>query len=234
MKNHYNLIIRNKDNKINNLERIMDEIQDEANLPQDEEIIQPQDLTGEFIEELIQNYHLKPNGRRYSQMIYDLSYVFYLHSYITYKILRSIIPLPSEQILRKKYNHKLSSTKENLLNSGQIKVLLNEFRNELSSSKEIYATLAYDSATVDAENGIDNNIFVFNMQPLDGTIQSQILQISQNSTRRTDESIKQIINNVIEEGEKHGIHFLFVATDGETGTNKVHSDFFSFIESLEI
>ena len=231
-KNHYNLIIRNKDRKINNLEQIMDKINNKANWQQDKEIIQPHDITGEFIKQLIENYNLKPNGRRFSQMFYDLSYVMYLHSYVTYKILRSVLPLPCEQSLRKKYNNKLHSTKENLLNSGQIKILLSEFRTELDSSKDIYATLAYDSATVDAENSRDNNLFVFNLQPLDGTVQSQILQITQNATGRTDEQIRQIINNIIEEGEKQNIHFLFVASDGESGTNKIHSDFFAFVESL--
>lgn len=226
------LTIRNKDRKINRLEEIMNKINDEANWQKDDKIVQPSDLTGEFIENLIKNYNLRPCGRRYSEMFYDLSYVLYLHSYVTYKILRTILPLPSEQMLNKKHQNKLNTKKENLLNSEQIKVLLSEFRNELFSSKDIYATLAYDSATVDAENSRDNNLFVFNMQPIDGTIQSQILQIAQNSTGRTDEQIKQIINNIIEEGEKQKIHFLFVASDGESGTNKVHSDFFAFVESL--
>ena len=42
---------------------------------------------------------------------YDLSYVLYLHSYITYKILRTILPLPSEQMLNKKYQNKLNTKK---------------------------------------------------------------------------------------------------------------------------
>lgn len=109
---------------------------------------------------------------------------------------------------------------------------MDEFRGELSSSEPIYATLAYDSATVDAENSKDSNLFVFNMQLLNGNVQSQIVQISQNSTGCTDDSLKSIVYSIIEEGSEHNIHFLFVSTDGETGTNKTHTDFFNFLESF--
>ena len=155
-----------------------------------------------------------------------------MHSNITYKILRLIIPLPSEQILKEKYDQQLRVTKENFLNSNQIKIILEEFRKELECDDEIYSTIAYDSATVDAENSEDNNLFVFNMQPFKGSIKSQIVQLFQNSTGRTDESVKRIIDEITEEGLKYGIHFLFSSTDGETGTNAIHKNFFSYIESL--
>lgn len=67
---------------------------------------------------------------------------------------------------------------------------------------------------------------------LKGTIRSKICQVSQNSTGRTDNSIKSIVQKIVEAGEKSQIHFLFVGTDGETGTNKIHSDFNKFINDL--
>ena len=85
---------------------------------QKEDVILSDDISGEFINNLIQNYGAFPSSRRYSNSIYDISYLLYLHSNITYKILRSIVPLTSEQMLREK----LTVTKENLLNSYQINV----------------------------------------------------------------------------------------------------------------
>ena len=229
MQNSKDLVIRNKSMRISNLERLIERLQKEDE-PKDN-VIPPEGISAEFINKLIQNYGVFPSGRRYSNSFYDISYLLYLHSNITYKILRSIVPLPSEQMLHKKFKEKLTVTKENLLNSAQINVLLGEFKEELTSETDIYATLSYDSATVDDENG-NNNLFVFNMQPFKGSIKSKIVQIALNSTGRTNQPIKEIVDHIIEEGLKDGIHFLFVATDAETGTNASHSDFFLFIEKL--
>lgn len=48
------------------------------------------------------------------------------------------------------------------------------------------------------------------------------------STGGTNQSIKEIIDYIIEEGLKVGIHFQIIATDIETGTNASHSEFFFF------
>lgn len=166
-------------------------------------------------------------------MIHDLTYVLFLHSQITYKILRTIIPLPSEQMLYKRYGTELKSEIENLLDSNQIKCILEEYRKELNSNEELFATIAYDSATVDPGQTNKSNLFVFNIQPFKGNIKSKIVHISLKEKGKTDESIKQLIHEIVEEGLKQGFHIVFVATDGETGTNDIHMNFGRFIDSLE-
>lgn len=97
---------------------------------------------------------------------------------------------------------------------------MNEFRKELNSDEEIFATVAYDSATVDLEESNKSNLFVSNLQPLKGNINSKIIHISLKKKSRTDESIKRLINEMVEEGLKQGFHIVFVATDGESSTNE--------------
>ena len=122
--------------------------------------------------------------------------------------------MPSETLIRKKFGDVFQEEKGNLLDSNQIQLILNEFKEEFSDDNgEVYVTIAYDSATVDPLISNDSNLFVFNVLPLDGTKSSFIGHISQNSYGKTDEGIKSIVKQIVEAGEKSGIHFLYVATD---------------------
>lgn len=76
---------------------------DEKCSPDQNQKIKPVDISEEFIYSLVCNFKEVPSGRGYSVYIYDLSNILFLHSQIIYKILRSIIPLPSEQMLYKEY-----------------------------------------------------------------------------------------------------------------------------------
>ena len=218
---------------ISNLQRIIDKLESCKNEAHNEKVIGPMNLTETVITNMIFNSHVRPCGRRYPQAIYDLSYILYIHSNITYKIMRTFLPLPSETMLRKKFGDVFQEEKSNLLDSNQIQLILNEFKEEFSDDNgEVYATIAYDAATVDPVISNDSNLFVFNVQPLDGTKSSFICHISQNASGKTDEGIKSVVKQIVEAGEKSGIHFLYVATDGETGTNKMHNDFFKFVNDL--
>lgn len=231
LRNKTNLIIRNKSREITHLKEILDKIENN-HVQYEEKLIGPLDLTETIITNLIHNCHIHPCARRFSDCIYNLSYVLYLHSNITYKILRPMIPLPSEQMLKKRFDPYLKYERSNLLDSNQIQVLLDEFKNELSKDEEVYATIAYYSATVDPGESNDSNLFVFNFQPLNGSIGSKIVNITSNSSGRTDQSINDVVDKVVEAGNSSNMHILFIATDGETGTNKLHSNFFDFIQSL--
>ena len=74
---------------------------------------------------------------------------------------------------------------------------------------------------------------MFNALPLKGTIRSKIYRISQNLSRRTDNSIKSIVQKIVDAGKKTKIHFLYVGTDGGTGTNQIHSDYNIFVNELK-
>ena len=225
------LIVHNKNMQISNLQRIIEKLKKSKNEGSNENVIGPMDLTETVISNLIKNSHIKPSGRRYTQTIYDLSFALYIHSNITYKILRTFLPLPSEPMLRERFGSKFKESQNNLLDSKQIKLILDEFKNEFNDGK-IYATIAYDSATVDPVDTNKSNLFVFNVQPLDYTKKSIICHITQNESGKTDDSIKKIIKQIVAAGEESGICFLFMATDGETGTNKIHTDFNKFVQGL--
>lgn len=66
---------------------------------------------------------------------------------------------------------------------------------------------------------------------MDGTNKSKICHLYQNSRHQTD-TIKTIIQQILEEGENIERHFLFVLTCGELGTNKIHTEIGKFIDSL--
>ena len=137
--------------------------------------------------------------------------------------------MPSETLIRKKFGDVFQEEKGNLLDSNQIQLILNEFKEEFSDDNgEVYVTIAYDSATFDPLISNDSNLFVFNVLPLDGTKSSFICHISQNAYGKTDEGIKSVVKQIMEAGEKSGIHFLYVATDCE----KMHNDFFKFVNDL--
>ena len=52
-------------------------------------------------------------------------------------------------------------------------MILNEFKEELNDENEIFATKAYDAATVSPIGSHNSNLFVFNIQPLNGTKKSR-------------------------------------------------------------
>ena len=158
-----NLIILNKSRQIAQLKDILKKNEDSDIQINQNPVYGPLDLTETFIANLVSNCSIVSCRRRYFECIYNLSYVLYLHSNITYKILRTIIPLPSEQMLKIKFDSQLKAEKDNLLDSNQIEILLNEFKKELTDSKDVFATLAYDAATLDPgkSNCCNLNWFIY-------------------------------------------------------------------------
>lgn len=111
---------------------------------------------------------------------------------------------------------------------------MSEFRKEINSENEVFATIAYDAATVDPGDSDCSNLFVFNLQPLNASFKSRIVHIALNSTGKTDQSIKEVIDQINEAAKECNVHLLFISTDGETGTNSIHRDFGKFINDLEL
>lgn len=73
-------------------------------------------------------------------------------------------------------------------------------KDELSVDEEIYATIAYDSAKVD-------HLFVLNAQPFDGIKKSKICHLYHNSSSKTDDIIKDIIQQIVEAGKMQNVSF---------------------------
>lgn len=152
--NQYRLVIGNKSEKFSNVDKILNKMNEKCS-PDQNQNVKLVDISEDFIYSLVDNI----KEVLYTYTIYHI-YCFY--SQITYKILRSIIPLPSEQMLYRKYGTELTSEVNNLLDSSQISFLLDEFRKELRTDKAIFSTIEYDSATVDPKKSGKSNLLVFN------------------------------------------------------------------------
>lgn len=87
-------------------------------------------------------------------------------------------------------------------------MILNEFKEELSDENEIFATKAYDAATVNPIGSHNSNLFVFNIQPLNGTKKSRICHFTQNSSSKTENLIKSIVQKIFEASNESNFNFL--------------------------
>lgn len=153
--------------------------------------------------------------------------MLYINSNVTYNLLRKFLPLPNPDNLRKEYKDTVKNKEENLLNQNQIKYLLEELRNEMAKDENepIVAAIAFDAATIDPRDQGSNGLFVFNFQPLNGSKRTRIVNVETRDNGKADDGILERAREIQKIGEELNIIIRFVASDSDSKTNKLHTNF---------
>ena len=194
-------------------------------------------LCTQFLIECSRNKDLSPYGRRYSELLCDLSELLRATSRKTYHILRRILPLPYETSLYYKYASTLTRTKtevtdldgtiqrlEALLTGDIIKQSSATIGIDAFSFRTFAATTFTDSHCSDQEY---SNAFIFLHIPLDADQAPVLLHLQKKSNGSYDATTAAIFEAMRDVYRKHNVPIWFKATDGDRYVTPEHEYFFS-------
>ena len=236
--NQNNLLIgklAKKNSKINELKNQLKNLAKEEYYSNDDVEFGPENLTTSIIFEIIKKSKINVYCRRYSKTLKDICFMLYINSNVTYNLLRKFLPLPNPDNLRKEYKDTVKNKEENLLNQNQIKYLLEELRNEMAKDENepIVAAIAFDAATIDPRDQGSNGLFVFNFQPLDGSKRTRIVNVETRDNGKADDGILERAREIQKIGEELNIIIRFVASDSDSKTNKLHTNFKNYLDKFQ-
>ena len=218
------LILQNK--KLDKLEIVhqIDEL-DTGEVP-------PSHYSHEIIEELVRNDPLPKQAYKFSPKTYEIAFVLYTYSPSCYEILRNIIPLPSEVSVRGKFSEAIKRKQDNLLNLDQVKLIYDQIRSsyEIDETQEVVSSIAFDAASADPKHTNTNNIFVYNLQPLNQSLDSHVIHISPKSNGKASQDIISNSDDIAKIASTVHIHVIYRCTDGDPNTNDLHSDFQKYMK----
>ena len=221
------LILHNK--KLDHLEIVhqIDELETQE--------VPPSHFSHEIIDELVKNDPLPKQSYKFSPKTYELAFVLYTYSLSCYEILRNIIPLPSEVSIRSKFSEAVKRKQENLLNLDQIKLIYGQIRSsyEIEETKDVVSSIAFDAAAADPKHTNTNNIFVYNLQPLDQRLDSHIIHITPKSNGKASQDIITNSDDFAKKASISNIRVIYRCTDGDSNTNDLHRDFQKYMEKCE-
>ena len=189
-----------------------------------------------FMDECNRNFHAKPNGRRYSEVTYDISELLRTTSRKTYRLLRVIMPLPSTSALYRKYSHTVKQRKKLMTDLDSATKFLQDVMLP-QEKKSVPVTIGIDAFSFRTFSGntIDegstrrekySNGFVFVHIPLDCSCSPHVIYLHPKENGAYDNNIAHAFDTICAVYRKCGIPVWFKATDGDRYLTREHDDFF--------
>ena len=200
----------------------------------DEEIVENPDCSQKLLDEWAKLLDGPKNGRRYSQFAYDIGELLKATSRKTYRVLRQLLPLPSEVSLFSSYGELVKSTKAELSDTALLKQridqMLSKFNDENSPvtiAIDPFSFRTFTSQTISGSPVSEkySNAFLFLHIPCDYSLPVQVLHL-QKKTNGCYETVQSIFNQIKKRYDKKGTRVWFKATDGDRFLSREHDSFF--------
>ena len=175
-------------------------------------------------------------GRRYSDFLYDISELLKTTSRKTYRILRQLLPLPSEVSLFSRFGQMVRSKKKELTDltqlEGRIQTLLSDSKlrdTPVTIAINAFSFRTFTGRTIAGEKTCEvySNAFLFLLVPLDFSIPVQVLHLEKKATGSYDDNIQAIFEQIRQLYTKEHGSIWFKATDGDRYLTKEHELFFA-------
>lgn len=196
--------------------------------------------TNDFMDELIKQYKIQKNNRRYSSKFLAISTIAYLYGSKSYSFLRKFLPIPHETTLRKWFSPDIQVFIECLTNINNVDKIINEFIP--MNKNNIQATLAIDAAKFKNISGetikkifplIDNiqkdkiysNIFIYYLQPINNSIKPFPIFVKLSESGAANDEIIQITDRIFSILDRFNVSISFIATDGDHKFDFLHDKF---------
>ena len=204
----------------------------------DEEIVENPDYSKKLLDECAKLLDVPKNGRRYSQFAYDIGELLKATSRKTYRVLRQLLPLPSEVSLLSSYGELVKSTKAELTDTAllkqRIKRILSKFDDENSPvtiAIDAFSFRTFTSQTIAGSPVSEkySNAFLFLHIPCDYSLPVQVLHLQKKTNGCYDETVQSIFNQIkkVYDKKKKGPKVWFKATDGDRFLSREHDSFFN-------
>ena len=197
----------------------------------------PTDLCHEILCECFRNASVVVHARRYSNTLFDISELLRLTSLKTYRILRTMLPLPSETALYYKYSSAIREVKlaltdldlavvrlEDLLTTGAIANTPATIGIDAFSFRTFAGTPLTGTPAVHEEY---SNAFVFLHIPLDANQKIRLLHLQKKSNGSYDQTTGDVFLALSAVYKRHNIPVWYKATDGDRYLTSEHDSFFA-------
>lgn len=197
----------------------------------------PTNLCHEILGECFRNANVVAHARRYSNMLFDVSELLRLTSLKTYRILRTMLPLPSETALYYKYSSAIREVKlaltdldlavlrlEDLLKTGAIANTPATIGIDAFSFRTFAGTPLTGTPAVHEEY---SNAFVFLHIPLDANQKIRLLHLQKKSNGSYDQTTGDVFLALSAVYKRHNIPIWYKATDGDRYLTSEHDSFFA-------
>ena len=220
------------------MERAMTEGQQTTNGGDEETHSGKSSITTAFMIECDKNVAIPSHGRRYSDLLYDISELLRSTSRKSYRLLREILPLPSETALYMKYVDSVKQRKKAISDIETTKAFLDSLfsqdkRNSLHRSP---VTIGIDAFSFRTFNGVTINTaskpeqyssgFLFVHIPLDPSESPMVVHLKKKSNGSYDDTVANTFQEIREVYAKSGVPVWFKATDGDRYLTSEHDTFY--------
>ena len=189
-----------------------------------------------FMEECNRNFKAKPNGRRYSEVTYDICELLRTTSRKTYRLLRMILPLPSTSALYRKYSNAVKRRKKVMTDLDSATKFLKDvmLTQEMESVPitigiDAFSFRTFSGNTIDegsAKREQYSNGFAFVHIPLDSKLAPHVIYLHPKENGAYDKNIDSAFEAIRAAYQKRGVPVWFKATDGDRYMTGEHESFF--------
>ena len=176
-----------------------------------------------------------PNGRRYSALVYDISELIRATSRKAYRILRQVVPAPSESSLFRNYGERISRYRMELTQEDLLEKRIRDVIER--SGKGTLATIGIDAfsfRTFGQEIFHEgqcveeySNAFLFTHIALDSSLPVQVIHIHKKENGAYDDTVESLFLRIKEIFAGNESPLWFKATDGDRYLSREHEEFFA-------
>lgn len=183
-----------------------------------------------IIDDLDHNLIVKcPNNRNYSDETKFFCYTIYSISSSAYRVVRSELPFPSEQRLRKIFSPYVQKVEKQLTDINSIEQILNE-RGSLFGQNVIKCTLSVDAFSINTLDDNDNYSFLYLILPFDTNIRPFPLHLETKETGNANSNSFNKIKFIIEKSKNTKFKIILVSVDGDRYYDPLFSIAFNFLK----
>lgn len=224
-------------NKIKRLESVIKESEDPKPYVLDEETKEQESLCRLMLDECTKNLPVPVNGRRYSDITYDLCELIRATSRKAYRILRAIMPLPCETSLYNRFSQTIAEKKKGLvdteLDSDHLHRLLENEEMEgspVTIGIDAFSFKTFGESRIGMSGSYNeqySNAFLFLHIPLDADKPPVPICLEKKGNGAYSDSTAQIFDKIKEIYQEKKIPIWFKATDGDRYLTAEHDAFFT-------
>ena len=176
--------------------------------------------------------------RRYPANVLKTAELLRLTSRRGYKLLRQILPVPSESCLRGHFSQDINETKSLISERERInehidKLIGDSFGNKdpITIGMDAFAFRTFhQKSTIKSPTAVCDefsNGVVFMQIPLNAQVKVKVVHILVKSSGNLDDTCDEVYHAIVEKYHKLGVRCWFRATDGDRHVNKDHDEFFA-------
>ena len=193
------------------------------------------DQSQALLQECTELLPLRKQGRRYSNLLYEIGELLRATSRKTYRILRQLLPLPCESCLFQRYGEIIRTYKAELTDPDMLERRIQTLISGLGQGNT--ATLGIDAFSFQtfAEHTICDsqrvqeysNAFLFTFIPLDSSLPVHVIHMYKKQNGAYDDVVELLFQRIKKICGESDSPLWFKATDGDRYLSHEHELFFT-------